>query len=132
MRSLVTTIYSFTNNTYKNRHLFIDNTTLIQFSRGCCRTKINYRYNDKLHKQNRVIYISVTATGITNGTDSLSPRQLLRPRTITSNVCSCLLITTPINLFRPPSPYLVWWFVVICFVKSFFEISLLIVKDTFI
>lgn len=102
MHSLVTTIYSFTNNTYKNRHLFIDNTTLIQFSRGCCRTKINYRYNDRLHKQNRVIYISVTATGITNGTDSLSPRQLLRPRTITSNVCSCLLITTPINLFRPP------------------------------
>ena len=46
MRSLVTTIYSFTNNTYKNRHLFIDNTTLIQFSRGCCRTKINYRYNE--------------------------------------------------------------------------------------
>ena len=69
MHSLVTTIYSFTNNTYKNRHLFIDNTTLIQFSRGCCRTKINYRYNDRLHKQNRVIYISVTATGITNGTD---------------------------------------------------------------
>lgn len=65
MHSLVTTIYSFTNNTYKNRHLFIDNTTLIQFSRGCCRTKINYRYNDRLHKQNRVIYISVTATGIT-------------------------------------------------------------------
>lgn len=77
MHSLVTTIYSFTNNTYKNRHLFIDNTTLIQFSRGCCRTKINYRYNDRLHKQNRVIYISVTATGITNGTDSLSPPTII-------------------------------------------------------